>query len=107
VALPSPPPPRSATIPEGKVIFHYLLFYSISLIFPTLTKSLLYIECTRRNLNLSLKFFGWNLYIKLQNTKSLSHFGKQKINPFVNFKIKLRFGLFFHYRSCTLSKTLK
>jgi len=107
VALPSPPPPRSATIPEGKVIFHYLLFYSISLILPTLTKSLLYIECTRRNLNLSLKFFGWNLYIKLQNTKSLSHFGKQKINPFVNFKIKLRFGLFFHYRSCTLSKTLK
>jgi hypothetical protein len=83
------------------------LFYSISLIFPTLTKSLLYIECTRRNLNLSLKFFGWNLYIKLQNTKSVSHFGKQKINPFVNFKIKLRFGLFFHYRSCTLSKTLK
>jgi hypothetical protein len=58
VALPSPPPPRSATLPEGKVIFHYLLFYSISLIFPTLTKSLLYIECTRRNLNLSLKFFG-------------------------------------------------
>jgi len=58
VALPSPPPPRSATIPEGKVIFHYLLLCSISLIFPTLTKSLLYIECTRRNLNLSLKFFG-------------------------------------------------
>eukprot|EP00258_Populus_trichocarpa_P032504 XP_024448523.1 putative cysteine-rich receptor-like protein kinase 9 [Populus trichocarpa] len=57
VALPSPPPPRSATIPEGKVSLHYLLFFSISSI-ATLTKSLLYIECTRRNLNLSLKFFG-------------------------------------------------
>jgi hypothetical protein len=56
VALPSPPPPRSVTIPEGKVILHYLLFLSISLI-PTLTK-LITIECTRRNLNLSLKFFG-------------------------------------------------
>jgi len=91
VALPSPPPPRSVTIPEGKVILHYLLFLSISLI-PTLTK-LITIECTRRNLNLSLKFFGWDFFFKLQNTKSLNYFGKQ-INPFVNFKIKLRYFFF-------------